>query len=44
MLVKAQKDVMKSELDVLEGQVKDYEKLRSGKYKVLKDSSHLALM
>ena len=39
MLVKAQKDAMKSELAVLEGQVKDYEKLRSGKYKVLKDSS-----
>ena len=39
MLVKAQKDAMKSELAVLEGQVKEYEKLRSGKYKVLKDSS-----
>jgi DNA-binding XRE family transcriptional regulator len=39
MLVKAQKDAMKSELAVLEGQVKDYEKLRSGKYKILKDSS-----
>ena len=39
MLVKAQKDAMKSELSVLEGQVKDFEKLRSGKYKVLKDSS-----
>jgi DNA-binding XRE family transcriptional regulator len=39
MLVKAQKDAMKSELAVLEGQVKDYEKLRSGRYKVLKDSS-----
>jgi len=39
MLVRAQKDAMKSELNVLEGQVKDYEKLRSGKYKVLKDSS-----
>jgi uncharacterized protein YjaZ len=30
MLVKAQKDAMKSELAVLEGQVKDYETLRSG--------------
>jgi DNA-binding XRE family transcriptional regulator len=39
MLVRAQKDAMKSELAVLEGQVKDYEKLRSGRYKVLKDSS-----
>lgn len=39
MLVKAQKDAMKSELAVLKVQVKDYEKLRSGKYKVLKDSS-----
>jgi len=39
MLVKAQKDAMSSELAVLEGQVKDYEKLRSGNYKVLKDSS-----
>ena len=39
VLVKAQKDAMKSEIAVLEGQVIDYEKLRSGKYKVLKDSS-----
>ena len=39
MLVKAQKDAMKSEISVLAGQVKDYEKLRSGKYRVLKDSS-----
>ena len=39
ILVKAQKDAMKSELSVLESQVKDYEKLRSGKYRVLKDAS-----
>ena len=39
ILMKAQKDAMKSELGVLEDQVKDYENLRSGKYKVLKDSS-----
>ena len=39
LLVKAQKDAMESELSILEGQVKDYEKLRSGKYKVLKGSS-----
>ena len=39
MLVKAQKDAMKSELSVLESQVKDYEKLSSGNYRVLKDSS-----
>ena len=39
MLVKAQKDAIKSELAVLENQVKEYEKLRSGKYKVLKGSS-----
>ena len=39
MLVKAQKDAMNSELSVLESQVKDYEKLRSGKYRVLKHSS-----
>lgn len=39
MLVKTQKDAMKSELSVLESQVKDYEKLRSGKYRVLKNSS-----
>jgi DNA-binding XRE family transcriptional regulator len=39
ILVKAQKDAMKSELTALENQVKEYEKLRSGKYKVLKGSS-----
>jgi ribosome-binding protein aMBF1 (putative translation factor) len=39
MLVKAQKDAIKGELAVLEDQVKEYEKLRSGKYKVLKGSS-----
>ena len=39
MLVKAQKDAMESELAALENQVKEYEKLRSGKYKVLKGSS-----
>ena len=39
MLVKAQKEAMESELAVLENQVKEYEKLRSGKYKVLKGSS-----
>ena len=39
MLVNAQKDAIKSELAVLENQVKEYEKLRSGKYKVLKGSS-----
>jgi DNA-binding XRE family transcriptional regulator len=39
ILVKAQKDAMKSELSVLESHIKDYEKLRSGKYRVLKDSS-----
>lgn len=39
MLVKAQKDAMKSELSMLAGQVKEYEKLRSGNYRVLKDSS-----
>ena len=39
MLVKAQKKAMESELAVLENQVKEYEKLRSGKYKVLKGSS-----
>lgn len=39
VLVKAQKDAIKSELAVLESQVKEYEKLRSGKYKVLKGSS-----
>jgi len=39
MLVKAQKDAMKSQLAELEDQVKEYEKLRAGKYKVLKGSS-----
>lgn len=39
VLVKAQKDAMESELAVLENQVKEYENLRSGKYKVLKGSS-----
>ena len=39
MLVKAQKEAIESQLAELEDQVKDYEKLRSGKYKVLKGSS-----
>ncbi len=39
MLVKAQKDAMKSQLAELEDQAKEYEKLRAGKYKVLKGSS-----
>ena len=39
VLVKAQKDAMKSQLAELEGQAKEYEKLRAGKYKVLKVSS-----
>ncbi len=39
VLVKAQKDAMESELAVLENQVKQYENLRAGKYKVLKGSS-----
>lgn len=38
MLVKAQKDAMKSQLAELEDQAKEYEKLRAGKYKVLKGS------
>lgn len=41
MLVKVQKGAMKSEISILKGQVKDYEKLRSGKYKVLKDTSSI---
>ena len=39
MLVKAQKEGMESQLFELEGPVKEYEKLRSGKYKALKESS-----
>ena len=39
MLVKAQKEAMESQLSELENPVKEYEKLRSGKYKVLKESS-----
>jgi ribosome-binding protein aMBF1 (putative translation factor) len=39
MLVKAQKDAMKSQLAELEDQAKEYEKLRAGKCKVLKASS-----
>ena len=39
MLVKAQKEAMESQLAELEDQVKEYEKLRSGQYKVLKESS-----
>jgi ribosome-binding protein aMBF1 (putative translation factor) len=39
MLVKAQKDAMKSQLADLEDQAKEYEKLRAGKYRVLKGSS-----
>ena len=39
MLVKAQKEAMESQLAELEGSVKEYEKLRSGKYKALKESS-----
>ena len=39
MLVKAQKEAMQSQLAELEDQVKEYEKLRAGKYKVFKGSS-----
>jgi DNA-binding XRE family transcriptional regulator len=39
MLVKAQKESMQSQLEELEDQEKEYEKLRAGKYKVLKGSS-----
>jgi len=39
MLVKAQKDAIKSQLADLEDQAKEYEKLRAGKYKVLKGYS-----
>ena len=39
ILVKAQKEDMESQLAELEGSVKEYEKLRSGKYKVLKEST-----
>jgi DNA-binding XRE family transcriptional regulator len=39
MLVKAQKEAMKSQLSGLEDQVREYERLRSGTYKVLKASS-----
>jgi DNA-binding XRE family transcriptional regulator len=39
MLVKAQKEAIQSQLAELEDQVNEYEKLRSGEYKVLKGSS-----
>jgi DNA-binding XRE family transcriptional regulator len=39
MLVKAQKEAMKSQLSELEDQVREYERLRSGRYRVLKASS-----
>jgi DNA-binding XRE family transcriptional regulator len=39
MLVKAQNEAMEGQLAELEDQVKEYEKLRSGKYEVLIESS-----
>ena len=39
MLIKAQKEALESQLSELKDQVKEYEKLRSGKYKVFKESS-----
>jgi ribosome-binding protein aMBF1 (putative translation factor) len=39
ILRKAQKEAMESQLAELEDQVKEYERLRSGRYKVLKASS-----
>jgi len=39
ILVKAQKEAMECQLSELEDPVREYEKLRSGKYRVLKESS-----
>ncbi len=38
-LLKAQKDAMKSQLDELETQVKEYERLKTSNYEIRKDPS-----